>query len=59
MTAATSWTKDAADSSTGRTGDPTPVYPVGVGCTGAPASEQSAVQVPASQVPPDAPVVPR
>ena len=58
MTAATSWTKDAVDSSTGRTGDPAPVYPVGAGCTGVLAPEQYAVLVPASQVAPDAPVVP-
>ena len=36
-----------------------PVYPVGVGCTGATAPEQYAVMVPASLVAPDAPVMPR
>ena len=52
------WTTSERSSCTGRTGDPAPVYPVGVGCTDALAPEQYAVMVPASQVAPVAPVVP-
>jgi len=52
------WISSTKFSYTGCTGDLAPVYPVGVGCTGAHAPEQFAVLVPASQVAPDAPVVP-
>jgi len=48
------WTSSTEDSSTG---DPAPVYPVEIGCTGAQAPEQYAVLVPISQVAPDAPVL--
>jgi len=40
------WTSSARISCTGWTGEPGPVYPVGLGCTAAIAPEQFAVLVP-------------